>query len=104
MLAGIRACGQVVSVVTELMRGLGRMPVSDNEVNEEPPPGPPWDLPMHEAPLALVDLEMTGLDPKVDRVIEICIVRRVGGAIAGKIETLVDPGENAHFGTDVHGL
>ena len=44
-----------------------------------PAAGPPWDLPVAEAPLAFVDLEMTGLDAANDRVVEVCIDRVVGG-------------------------
>jgi DNA polymerase-3 subunit epsilon len=73
-------------------------------VNDEPPSGSPWDLPISEAPFALVDLEMTGLDPQVDRVIEICIVRKRGGRVEDSLETLIDPGPSAIFQTDVHGL
>ena len=32
-----------------------------------PPDAPPWSLPVQEAPLAFVDLEMTGLDVARDR-------------------------------------
>lgn len=39
-----------------------------------PPAGPPWDAPLDVAPLAFIDLEMTGLDPDRDRVIEIATV------------------------------
>ena len=59
---------------------------------------------MSEAPLAFVDLEMTGLDPRSDRVIEVCVVRKRGGHVEGTLETLVDPGPEAIFQTDVHGL
>jgi DNA polymerase-3 subunit epsilon len=70
-----------------------------------PPAGPPWDLPVDEAPLAFVDLEMTGLDVTRDRVVEICIERVVRGEVVGRLSTLVRPdcdriGGNAH----VHGL
>src|SRR6266496_3298479 len=78
--------------------------MTDPPANAEPPRGPPWDLPMADAPLAFVDLEMTGLDPLHDRVIEICIVRRRGTAIESSLETLVNPGPDAKFQTDVHGL
>ncbi len=73
-------------------------------MNDEPPSGSPWDLPISEAPFALVDLEMTGLDPQVDRVIEICIVRKRGDRVEESLETLIDPGPSATFQTDVHGL
>ena len=72
-----------------------------------PPAGEPWDLPLEEAPLSFVDLEMTGLDPVKDRVVEICIERVRGGEVVGRLHTLVRPEElaekevgNAH----VHGI
>jgi DNA polymerase-3 subunit epsilon len=69
-----------------------------------PPQGPPWDLPLAEAPLLFVDLEMTGLDPARDRVVEICLDRAVGGAREELLATLVDPGERAGGAAHVHGL
>lgn len=71
-----------------------------------PPPGPPWDLPLAEAPFVFVDLEMTGLDPQKDRVVEICLERVRGDVVVKRLHTLVRPelggGEvgNAH----VHGI
>jgi len=72
-----------------------------------PPAGEPWDLPLEEAPLAFVDLEMTGLDAVKDRVVEICIERVCGDEVVGRIHTLVRPETlateevgNAH----VHGI
>ncbi len=59
---------------------------------------------MADAPLAFVDLEMTGLDPNADRVIEVCIVRKRGGRVEASLDTLVNPGKDATFQTDVHGL
>ena len=56
-----------------------------------PPPGAPWDLPLTEAPLAFVDLEMTGLDAAKDRVVEVCIERVRGGAVEARLYTLVRP-------------
>ena len=56
-----------------------------------PPAGEPWDLPLAEAPLAFVDLEMTGLDPAKDRVVEVCIERVRGGEIVDRLNTLVRP-------------
>jgi len=76
----------------------------DPPTNAEHATGSPWDLPLAEAPLAFVDLEMTGLDPRSDRVIEICVVRRRGAGIEESLETLVNPGPHAQFQTDVHGL
>lgn len=56
-----------------------------------PPQGAPWDLPLAEAPLAFVDLEMTGLDPAKDRVVELCIERVRGGVVEDRLHTLVRP-------------
>src|SRR5262249_12296931 len=83
---------------------IGRPPGPANtDGREAPPSGPPWDLPVEEAPFALVDLEMTGLDTDKDRVIEICVERQKGGRTVGRLETLVDPGQ-VDFATDVHGI
>ena len=72
---------------------------------DPPPPGSPWDLPLAEAPLAFVDLEMTGLDVKRDRVVELCIERVVGGVRVDGVATLVDPGDDRVGGAaHVHGL
>ena len=43
-------------------------------------------------PVAVIDLEMTGLDPEHDRIIEIGVVRAIGGAVERVYETLVRPG------------
>jgi DNA polymerase-3 subunit epsilon len=56
------------------------------------------------APLAFVDLEMTGLDPARDRVVEVCIERVVGGQRQALLCTLLDPGERAGGAAHVHGL
>jgi DNA polymerase-3 subunit epsilon len=69
-----------------------------------PPPGPPWDLPIAEAPLAFVDLEMTGLDAAHDRVVEVCIERVVGGETAASLSTLLNPGDRTGAGSKVHGI
>jgi DNA polymerase-3 subunit epsilon len=61
-------------------------------------------LPLSEAPLAFVDLEMTGLDTARDRVVEVCIDRVVGGERRGFLCTLVDPGERVGGAAHVHGL
>lgn len=71
---------------------------------DEPPEGQPWDSPVQKAPFALVDLEMTGLDPAVDRVIEICVERWRSQTLEGRLETLVNPGSNVPFHTRVHGI
>ncbi len=70
----------------------------------QPPPGPPWDLPITSAPLAFVDLEMTGLDAARDRVVEVCVERVVGGERTGFLCTLVDPGERLGGAAHVHGI
>ena len=69
-----------------------------------PPPGPPWDLPVREAPLAFVDLEMTGLDPVRDRVVEVCIERWRGDVREDALETLVRPPSRAGGNAHVHGI
>ncbi|MGH7294044.1 MAG: 3'-5' exonuclease [Polyangiaceae bacterium] len=69
-----------------------------------PPAGAPWDLPLAEAPLAFVDLEMTGLDVARDRVVEVCVERVVGGERVALVSTLVDPGERVGGAAHVHGL
>ncbi len=71
---------------------------------DEPPQGPPWDSALRDAPLALIDLEMTGLEVGVDRVIEICVERWRAGAVERRLETLVNPGADAPFHTRVHGI
>lgn len=58
---------------------------------EAPPDCFPWDEALEAAPLAFVDLEMTGLDPRHHRVIEICIERVVGGEVIDRLETYVKP-------------
>ena len=69
-----------------------------------PPPGAPWDLPVHEAPLAFLDLEMTGLDPAVDRVVEVCVDRVVGGRSVELFHSLVRPDTRIGGASHVHGL
>jgi DNA polymerase-3 subunit epsilon len=71
---------------------------------QSPPPGPPWDLPVAQAPLAFVDLEMTGLDATRDRVVEVCVERVVDGRREAGVCTLVDPGERVGGAAHVHGL
>ena len=73
-------------------------------VGEGPPPGPPWDLPVSEAPLAFVDLEMTGLDPTKDHVVEVCIERWRGDKKEDAIESLVRPPARAGGNAHVHGI
>jgi len=69
-----------------------------------PPEGPLWDGPLDGAALVFVDLEMTGLDVSIDRVIEVCIERYVGAECVGKLCSLVRP-EDGRFGNEaVHGI
>jgi DNA polymerase-3 subunit epsilon len=50
-----------------------------------------WDRPLGDAPFAFVDLEMTGLDPARDRVVQLCIERTVGGRVAERLASFVRP-------------
>lgn len=77
------------------------MPAAPKDV---PPAGPPWDLPLSEAPLAFVDLEMTGLDFEKDRVVEVCVDRVVGGARVALVNTVVHPGDRVDGAAHVHGI
>jgi DNA polymerase III subunit epsilon len=70
----------------------------------EPPAGAPWDLPLDEAPLAFVDLEMTGLDPARDRVVEVCIERVRGATLEDRLHTLVRPEGGETGNVHVHGI
>lgn len=86
-------------------RGGGRATRSPGE--GPPPEGPPWDLPLDEAPLAFLDLEMTGLSlERGDRVIEVCVERVRGGVVEARVESLLDPGPGAwdDRSGDVHGI
>jgi DNA polymerase-3 subunit epsilon len=70
-----------------------------------PPPGPPWDQPLAEAPLVFADLEMTGLDVAKDRVVEVCLERVRGGAVEKRLHTLVKPEVVGEVGNvHVHGI
>jgi DNA polymerase-3 subunit epsilon len=54
-----------------------------------PPPGAPWDLPFEACTFALLDCEMTGLDPAVDRLLEVAVARVRGGVILDRWSSLV---------------
>lgn len=60
--------------------------------------------PVGDAPLCFVDLEMTGLDPAVDRVVEIAILRHVGRAPSRELVSLVRPDRAAGRGSEIHGI
>lgn len=51
-----------------------------------------------EVPLAVLDLEMTGLDPDKDRVCEIAILRATGAEIHAELHSLVRPGRKLSAG------
>jgi DNA polymerase-3 subunit epsilon len=70
----------------------------------DPPPGAPWDQAIGEAPLCFVDLEMTGLRPASDRVIELCLERVVGGRVERALTSLVRPECGTFGNAHVHGI
>lgn len=69
-----------------------------------PPAGSPWDAPLSEAPLVFLDLEMTGLQPATDRVIEICAERVRGGVVEATLTSLIRPDDGASGNVHVHGI
>lgn len=55
-------------------------------------------------PFAVVDLETTGLNPSVDRVIEVAVIRCApDGSVTDEWSTLVDPGRDPGA-THIHGI
>jgi DNA polymerase-3 subunit epsilon len=71
---------------------------------ESPPTGSPWDDAVDRTPLAFVDLEMTGLDPTKDHVVEVCIERWVGDTQVASHSSLVMPPARVGGASHVHGL
>jgi DNA polymerase-3 subunit epsilon len=70
----------------------------------EPPRGSDWDAPLDRARLLFLDLELTGLDPTIDRVIEVGAELVVGGRLAARVESLVRP-DDGRFGNErIHGI
>lgn len=58
-----------------------------------------------EAPVAVIDLEMTGLSPKVDRICEVAVIRGRDGVVDDEFHTLVKPAAPMSEGAlAVHGL
>lgn len=56
-------------------------------------------------PIAVLDLEMTGLDPENDRVCEVAVVRGEGGRVVRELQTLVRPQARMSPGArKVHGI
>jgi DNA polymerase-3 subunit epsilon len=79
-------------------------PTQSHSPGEGPPPaGPPWDLPVEQAPLAFIDLEMTGLKVGEDRIIEVCVERIRGSTVEGRIDRVVNP-EGRGGAEHVHGI
>lgn len=70
----------------------------------DPPAGAPWDEPLARAPLVFLDLEMTGLRPESDRVIEICAERVRGDVCEATLASLVRPEPNEFGNAHVHGI
>ena len=70
----------------------------------KPPAGAPWDLPVREAKLAFVDLEMSGLDVARDRVLEVCVMVERGGAVVESLSSLVRPEPFVYGAGEIHGI
>jgi DNA polymerase III subunit epsilon len=70
----------------------------------DPPEGSPWDDPIDDAPLAFVDLEMTGLEAGADRVLEVCVERVRGDRIEGALTSLVCPDDGGFGNAHIHGI
>jgi DNA polymerase-3 subunit epsilon len=63
-----------------------------------------WSVSPGDARLVFVDLEMTGLNPRLDRICELCLVACRGQAIERTLESLVNPGVEPGASQEVHGL
>lgn len=70
----------------------------------KPPEGAPWDSPLAEAPLAFVDLEMSGLDVEKDRVLEVAVFVERGGVVVDSLVSLVRPEPFAYGAGEIHGI
>lgn len=79
-------------------------PLDSSRGATPPPEGSPWDDPLGEAPLVFLDLEMTGLRPAADRVIEICAERVRGGVVEEALTSLVRPDCGASGNAQIHGI
>lgn len=51
-----------------------------------------FDQPVHTAPVAVLDLELTGLSPTGDRICEVAVVRGSDASIVREFQTLIRPG------------
>jgi len=83
---------------------MAHRPPGERTPPTEPPPGSPWDEPLAWAPLAFVDLEMTGLDPRRDQVLEVCIERVRGAHVEQTVVSLVRPEGGAFGNAHIHGI
>jgi DNA polymerase III epsilon subunit family exonuclease len=64
-----------------------------------------FDQSLHSAPIAVLDFEMTGLDPAQDRVCEVAIVRGRNGRVESTYQTLVRPNRPmSPSALSVHGI
>jgi DNA polymerase III epsilon subunit-like protein len=63
--------------------------VTDADLPIAPPLEAPWTLPFAQCPFALVDCEMTGLDPERDALLEVAVARVVAGSVVELYSTLV---------------
>lgn len=61
-------------------------------------------IPLEEAPLVFLDLEMTGLDPEHDRICEVCAIRCCGRREEEQLESLVNPHRAQGVGQKIHGI
>ena len=63
--------------------------VTDADLSTAPPLEAPWTVPFAECVFALVDCEMTGLDPDLDALLEVAVARVVGGVVVERFATLL---------------
>ena len=63
--------------------------MTDADLSTAPPPEAPWTLPFGECVFALIDCEMTGLDPERDALLEVAVARVVGGVVVEEFATLL---------------
>jgi DNA polymerase-3 subunit epsilon len=61
--------------------------------------------PWMELPIAMIDVETTGKDPAIDRIVELAIVRGQHGAVVSRSAWLINPGRPIPAdATAVHGI
>ena len=84
--------------------------MTDADLLAAPPSEAPWTLPFARCPFALVDCEMTGLDPERDALLEVAVARVVDGVVVEEFATLLHtdvpsvPGALALHGIDAAAL